>query len=164
MQISKILRLLLQYVKYTSGHVCSLRFFVDYVFRLTLSLADGAPRLIFVEENIQEYFKVSLRPLSCVHVQVVCMCVSWYGNIWVELSIILLKHSHNEISIWLVTKCCKVWSRFKPCSVADGSHPRIEFWDPQITYALLYSSIIISYILNVRMLGLNSQIFNICWL
>ena len=99
MQISKILRLLLQYVKYTSGHVCSLRFFVDYVFRLTLSLADGAPRLIFVEENIQEYFKVSLRPLSWVHVQVVCMCDLWYGSIWVESY--LLYYSNKVIMRFL---------------------------------------------------------------
>ena len=39
--------------------------FVGSVFRLTLSLVDVAPTLISVEENIQEYFKVSLRPLSC---------------------------------------------------------------------------------------------------
>ena len=39
--------------------------FVGSVFRLTLSLGDVAPTPISVEENIQEYFKVSLRPLSC---------------------------------------------------------------------------------------------------
>ena len=39
--------------------------FASCVFRLTLSLADVAPRLKSVEENMQEYFKVSLWPLSC---------------------------------------------------------------------------------------------------
>ena len=34
--------------------------FVGSVFRPTLSIANVAPTLIFVEENIQEYFKVSL--------------------------------------------------------------------------------------------------------
>jgi hypothetical protein len=40
-----------------------------------------APTLISVEENIQEYFKVSLQPLSC------CICVLSYGSMGVcELS------------------------------------------------------------------------------
>jgi hypothetical protein len=31
----------------------------------SLSFANVVPKLIYVEENIQEYFKVSLQPLSC---------------------------------------------------------------------------------------------------
>ena len=31
----------------------------------SLSFANVEPKLIFIEENIQEYFKVSLQPLSC---------------------------------------------------------------------------------------------------
>jgi len=58
----------------TCAH-CNL--FVGSMLRLTLSLANVAPTLISLEENIQEYFKVSLRELSC------CICVLSYGSMWV---------------------------------------------------------------------------------
>jgi hypothetical protein len=41
------------------------------------------------------------------------------------------------------------------------NHPCIEFCDPHIANVLHYSSTIISYVLNVRMLGLNPQTFNL---
>ena len=74
MQISKTLLLLLQYSNILVATCAHCDLFVGYVFRLTLSLVDVAPTLISIEENIQEYFKVSLRPLSC------CICVLSYGS------------------------------------------------------------------------------------
>ena len=103
------------------------------------------PRLIFVEENIQGEPTTTF----VLNVQVVCMCVLSYGSLSIELSI-----NTNA-------KCRKVWSCSEPCSVDDKSDPCIEFYDPKIAYVLHYSSTIISYILNVRMLGLNPQKFNL---
>jgi hypothetical protein len=48
--------------------------FVGSKFWLRLSLAEVVLTLISLEENIQEYFKVSLRELSC------CICVLSYGS------------------------------------------------------------------------------------
>ena len=108
-------------------------FFIGSVFRLRLSYANVEPRLIIVEENIQDYFKVSLRLPSCCMLHV-CFVI------WKYVSIVIYyipRTSPSDICIWSTTKCRKVWSRLEPQSLDDESHPCIEFCDLQITYVLL---------------------------
>ena len=111
----------------------------------SLELSWYGAKAILVEEVTQKYFKVSLGPLSCWIFRWFACVVTWTKSRW---------------DLYYVGD--KMLQSLRG-SVDNGNHLCIEVCNPQIAYALLYCLISISYVLNVWLLGLNSNIFNLCW-